>query len=75
MSNTTREDLVNYMVQRFLQWELPETFSPDGGIKFERTVNRGTPYEYRHRPVGTNLLTAEEARKMVTHMIDGLSLD
>ncbi len=75
MSNTAREDLVNYMVQRFLQWQLPDTFSPDGGISFEKTVNRGTPYEFRHRPFGTNLLTAEEARTMVNHMIEGLSLD
>lgn len=32
-------EVVRAMVDRFLQWPLPDDFSPDGGISFERTAN------------------------------------
>ena len=28
------DDQINHMVSRFLQWKLPENFSPDCGITF-----------------------------------------
>lgn len=65
-----REAEINRMVDRFLGWRLPETFHPDGGITFEPIHSKGTPYEGRRRPSGTNLFTAIEAREMVRWMLD-----
>lgn len=58
--------LVKHMVDRFLQWKLPKTFSPDGGIIYSHTS--GGIY---NAPVGTNLFTAAEATEMVRHMLEG----
>ncbi|ANW00657.1 hypothetical protein [Bradyrhizobium icense] len=69
------EDQVRHMVNRFLNWKLPENFNPDGGISFERLGNKGTPHEYRREPIGTNLLDAVQADAMVCHMIEGLPSD
>lgn len=63
---------IKHMVSRFLQWKLPESFNPDGGISFERTMNEHTAFPSRREPVGTNLLDATQADAMVRHMIDGL---
>ena len=64
----TTDDLVREMVNRFLFWKLPESFYPDAGITFDRR----NAYEGPHWPIGTNLLTAEQANEMVRHML-GLS--
>jgi hypothetical protein len=63
------------MVNRFLSWKLPDDFCPDGGVSFSKTV--GTMDGQRDRkemgpawwPVGTNLLSAEQARAMLTHVL------
>ena len=57
------------MVDRFLSWPLPKDFSPDGGIVFKNSPDaRGyAPYQ----PIGTNLLTAEQARGMIEHILGG----
>ncbi len=71
------DEQIAHMVQRFLGWRLPETFSPDAGISFEPEFNRewnakqGMPPQ-RHNPVGTNLFDAQEAEAMVRYMLDGL---
>lgn len=56
------------IVSRFLAWKLPKTFSPDCWISFN------LPKENYDRPgfwpVGTNLLTADEARTMLEHVLD-----
>lgn len=70
----TPKALVKLMVDRFLAWCLPESFNPDGGIKFEPIANKGSAHEYRHRPVGTNLLDATQAEAMIRHLIDGISI-
>lgn len=57
------KNLIDLMVDKFLSWPLPQDFSPDGGIAFARPDNPA------HWPVGTNLLTAEQAREMVKHML------
>lgn len=57
------------MVNRFLAWKLPDDFSPDAGISFDPVFNKGTPYEMRHQPVGTNLLNFEQARVMLEHVL------
>lgn len=70
---------IDKMVDRFLTWKLPHDFSPDGGISFARTYNgyengvftqdiERTP-EDPAWPVGTNLLTAEQARSMIEHIL------
>lgn len=48
------------MVSRFLQWKLPDDFCPDGGITFNPKYNW---------PVGTNLLTATQARDMLSYVV------
>ena len=53
---------VEAMVNRFLSWKLPKDFHPDGGMVFIPTKGRG--YDSPHWPCGTNLMTAEHARKM-----------
>lgn len=53
---------VEAMVNRFLSWKLPKDFHPDGGMVFIPTKDRG--YDSPHWPCGTNLMTAEQARKM-----------
>lgn len=64
---------IKHMVDRFLSWKLPENFSPDGGVSFEPLGNKGTTYEFKREPSGTNLLDATQAEAMVRHMIDGLA--
>jgi hypothetical protein len=63
------QDMINKMVDRFLNWTLPDDFAPDCGITFTKPPNLiGDPHVW---PVGTNLLTAQQARAMVAHMLDG----
>lgn len=58
---------IDRMVDRFLCWELPKDFAPDCGISFDGRQddewNKNKPW-----PVGTNLLTAEQARQMFQHV-------
>ena len=63
---------IKHMVNRFLNWKLPEHFRPDGGISFEPMGSKGTQYEFRREPVGTNLFDAEQATAMVRHMLEGM---
>ncbi len=71
------DDQIKHMVSRFLQWKLPETFSPDAGISFAPEFNKewnakqGMPPQ-RHEPIGTNLFSAVEAEAMIRHMIEGM---
>ena len=65
------DEQIKHMVDRFLMWNLPVDFNPDGGISFDPDHFGGwTPH--RREPVGTNLLTATQAREMVLHMLEGL---
>jgi hypothetical protein len=66
------ESQIRHMVDRFLAWKLPESFSPDGGISFEPTFNEHTPHPMKHEPSGTNLFDATQAEAMVRHMVEGL---
>lgn len=63
---------IKHMVERFLRWKLPEHFSPDGGISFQRDYNQNTPYPAKHEPVGTNLFDYNQATEMVRHMLADL---
>lgn len=66
------EARVKHMVDRFLMWKLPKDFSPDNGISFDPVASKGTPYESRREPVGTNLFSAAEADAMVRYMLEGM---
>jgi hypothetical protein len=66
------DEQIKYMVNRFLSWRLPENFNPDGGISFKLVRNQGTPHEGKNEPVGTNLLDATQAEKMIRYLMDGL---
>lgn len=55
---------IKQMVDRFLSWNLPEDFNPDGGIQYTPTVHN----RYQG-PIGTNLFTATQATAMVRHML------
>jgi NTP pyrophosphatase (non-canonical NTP hydrolase) len=67
-----RDLQLRQMVNRFLGWKLPRTFSPDAGIKF--TPSNGMTREEAYDkpgwwPIGTNLLTADEARAMLEYVL------
>lgn len=66
------DEQIKHMAARFLSWKLPEDFNPDGGISFERDYNQNTPWPAKHEPVGTNLLTFDQAKAMIEHMVEGL---
>lgn len=53
-------DVVKEMVDRFLSWKLPKTVCPDAA-----TTDPLYPYDLH----GTNLLTADEARQMIEHLL------
>lgn len=54
-------------VDRFLSWKLPKTFSPDAGISFNPAPEQ--QYAGLQWPIGTNLLTAIEAKQMLQHCL------
>jgi hypothetical protein len=66
---------IKHMVDRFLGWKLPESFSPDAGISFARhtkpSSGNGVP-EFYPMPSGTNLFDATQAETMVRYMIEGM---
>lgn len=65
--------MIDKMVARFLGWKLPEDFGPDCYITFDREKAKQNPHCW---PIGTNLLTADQARAMVKHMLaDALPAD
>lgn len=63
------DDLIKRMVDRFLAWKLPADFAPDAGISFKAEFNEHTDHPMKHQPSGTNLLTADQARKMVEFLL------
>lgn len=59
------EAMLSAMVDQFLCWKLPKDFGPDAGISFVPTHDHDSP----HWPIGTNLLTAEQARQMFRNCV------
>lgn len=55
------------MVDRFLQWPLPETVCADRCTTEARYYQK-RGYDIDHR-CGTNLLSADEARQMLEHVL------
>lgn len=66
LEESARVLAVDAMVSRFLSWRLPDSFSPDAGISFDRSFAERYPASW---PVGTNLLTADQAEQMVRHLL------
>lgn len=62
--------VLDKLVDRFLGWKVPETFGPDCGVSFTKP-NSVYPEGY---PVGTNLLTAVEAKAMFQHVASNLPM-
>lgn len=63
---------IGEMVNRFLGWELPQDFAPDGGITFQRESDAEHPILGRRlqfQPTGTNLLNASQAAQMFEHAV------
>ena len=56
--------IIDKMVDRFLGWKLPNDFVPDCYISFDRDTAEKNGW-----PVGTNLLTAVQAREMFEHAL------
>ena len=61
--------LIGKMVDRFLCWKLPKDFAPDCGISFDGR-NDDEWNKNKTWPVGTNLLTADQARQMFEHVAE-----
>jgi len=60
--NAEKSPVTDEMVGRFLGWKLPLNFVPDCGVSF-------APPDAPHWPTGTNLLSAEQARAMLEHVL------
>lgn len=63
---------IKHMVNRFLQWRLPNPWHPDGGISYTRP---NYAPQVDATPVGTNLFSATQTDAMVRFMADGLPED
>lgn len=62
-----KKEQIDKMVDRFLSWELPRDFYPDGRISFNREPDAmGNNPTW---PIGTNLFTATQAKTMVEYMM------
>ncbi len=56
---------IDELVNRFLAWKLPADFAPDGSVRYSAVYPPDSP----HWPSGTNLLTAQQAKDMLTHVL------
>jgi len=66
------DEQIKHMANRFLSWRLPDDFSPDNGISFDPVASKGTKYETRRQPVGTNLFTATQAEAMARFLVEDM---
>ena len=62
------EEQIKHMTNRFLGWNLPKDFNPDGGISYKSPY--GDPSIFT--PSGTNLFHVGQAEEMVRYLIEGL---
>ncbi len=67
-AQSTIEDVPDWMVRRFLAWQIPKDFVPDCGVSFDGRKddqwNKNKPW-----PTGTNLLTYDQAKAMLAHVL------
>lgn len=64
------EEQIKQMVNRFLQWKLPDDFYPDNGIHFSPFHKGLGGKPVKNEPVGTNLLTATQAEEMIRYILE-----
>lgn len=64
------DQLIDYMVSRFLAWRLPDNFRPDNGISYTRP-NYAASVDAT--PTGTNLFDVTQADRMMRHIVEGLT--
>lgn len=67
--STQKEEQIVHMVNRFLQWQLPDDFQPDAGISFNPEFRGWDGKVFKYKPIGTNLLTATQAKAMVKYLL------
>lgn len=65
-----KADIIDAMVNKFLGWKLPKDFQPNQGISFQRHPPNDYEGDPWWPPVGTNLFTADQARAMITYMLE-----
>jgi hypothetical protein len=70
--SSKKQRQVDHMVNRFLAYKFPADMHPDGGLSFKPTFNEHMAFPMRYEPTGTNLLSAEQAKAMILHLLDGL---
>ncbi len=64
------EKFIEEVTNRFLCWKLPEDFSPDGGISFQKVHSENSSWgPIRYEPVGTNLFTASQTKEMLRQIL------
>lgn len=63
-----REQAIEALTQRFLGWEFPADLTPDGGLSYLRPAPPHTP------PVGTNLMSHDQAKAMFVQLLDGFAI-
>ncbi len=63
---TVTGSMVDALVNAFLCWPLPQDFAPDCGISFNPGPTQHMPHCW---PVGTNLLTAAQAKAMFAYLL------
>jgi hypothetical protein len=61
--------LFSRMVDRFLCWKLPKDFAPDHHISFDRGNSNLDFDKPGFWPIGTNLLTADQAAEMLRAVV------
>ncbi len=62
--------VTDQMIHRFLAWQFPADFSPDGGISFQgKNVWIPSKSALKGRPTGTNLLSYAQARDMLAYVL------
>jgi hypothetical protein len=66
-----KTDIIDHMVDRFLSWKLPKDFQPDQGISFKQATLKDYKTD-RFWPIGTNLFTADQARAMISYMLEDI---
>lgn len=65
---SAKQVVTDEMVSRFLCWQLPRDFCPDCGISFDGRKDDQWNKD-KTWPIGTNLLTAFQARAMLEHVL------
>jgi len=61
-----KAQIVEEMARRFLGWRIPDSFSPDCYVMFDRERAKAN----NSWPIGTNIFSLDEAMKMVNYLLD-----